>query len=307
MNSSRFVPRASGRPLGSALLLALAACSAAAAWAQSPTAPRYIFQCTNAQGRKLTSDRMIPDCIDREQNVYSQGGALVRVVPPSFTAEERAAMDSKRERERALKDALAENHRRDRQLMLRFTNEKSHQRARELALEPVETATRTIHKRLELLAEDRIPLDREAEFYVGRPLPVKLKRQYDTIEATEAGLQTALDAQADEVARINEMYDIELERLKKLWAGAAPGTLGPLRAPAATTAKSVPKASAKPEAKPEEATSKAIEANAKPTEQPQEPAPRGADRPKRGGGAGGAALDELKTVSRSTSGSDAPR
>lgn len=298
MNSCRFVH------LRSVTLLALAACSAAAAWAQSPHEPRYIFQCTTAQGRKLTSDRMIADCIDREQRVYSQGGALVRVVPPSYTAEERAAMDTRRERERALQDAQAEHYRRDRQLMLRFANEKSHQRAREQALDPVETATRTIQKRLELLAEDRVPLDREAEFYVGKPLPVKLKRQYDTIEATEAGLQTALDAQAEEVARINELYDIELERLKKLWAGAIPGTLGPLRAPTATTAKSVPKAAARPA----EATSKPAEANDKPVEQAQEPAPRNNAKPKRGGGGGGGAgVDELKTVSRATSAPDETR
>jgi hypothetical protein len=287
------------------VLLALAACSMAAAWAQSPNEPRYIFQCTNAQGRKLTSDRMIGECLDREQRVFSQSGTLVRVVPPSLTADERAAMDARRERERALQDAQAEHHRRDRQLMLRFANEKSHLRAREQALEPVETAARTINKRLELLAEDRVPLDKEAEFYVGKTLPVKLKRQYDTIEATEAGLQTALDAQADEVARINEMYDIELERLKKLWAGAAPGTLGPLRAPAATTAKSVPKAAAKPAA---DATSKSIEANAKPLDETQEPAKAGGDKPtRRSGGSGGAGLEDLKTVSRTTSGHDATR
>jgi hypothetical protein len=287
--------------LRSATLLALAACSTAAAWAQSPSEPRYIFQCTNAQGRKLTSDRMIAECNDREQLVFSSGGSLVRVVPPSLTAEERVVVDAKRERERALREAQADNQRRDRQLMLRFANEKSHQRAREQALEPVETATRTIHKRLELLAEDRVPLDREAEFYVGKPLPVKLKRQYDTIEATEAGLQTALEAQADEVARINELYDIELERLKKLWAGATPGTLGPMRAPAATTAKSAPKTSSKPA----EATPRPGNADAKPLEHAQEP--RNGNRARSGGGSGGAGLDDLKTVSRSLNGPEAPR
>ena len=289
MKSSRLVV------LRSATLLAFAACGAASAWAQSTTAPRYIFQCTTAQGRTLTSDRLILECNDREQLVFSGSGTLIRVVPPSLTADERAAADAKRDRERAIQDARAEHQRRDRQLMLRFANEKSHQRAREQALDPVETASRAIHKRLELLAEDRVPLDREAEFYVGKPLPVSLKRQYDTIEATETGLQTALDAQAEEVARINELYDIELERLKKLWAGAAPGTLGPLRTPSSTTAKAAPK----PPAKPVEAAPKAAETEGKPGEQQaQEPAPKGGNKPRRGGGSG-AGVDELKTVSRS--------
>ncbi len=275
----------------------------AAALAQSPKDPRYVFQCTTTQGRKLTSDRMIVDCIDREQHVYSQGGALVRVVPPALTAEERAVFDARRERERALRETQAEHHRRDRQLMLRFANEKSHQRARSLALDPVETATRTINKRLELLAEDRVPLDLEAEFYVGKTLPMKLKRQFDSIEATETGLQAALDTQVEEVARINDMYDIELERLKKLWGGAAPGSLGPLRAPSAMTAKSVPKASIQtPGSEPPALAPKQGDST------PQ-PAPNADDKPRRGGsgGSGGSATSDMKTVSRIAPGANTAR
>ncbi len=225
------------RPLSLArhvALLALAACGAAGAWAQAVQKPATtIFQCTTAQGRKLTSDRLIAECNDREQRVYSTGGLLVRVLAPPLTAEERQAADAKREREHALVQARAENQRRDRQLQLRFSNENSHRSAREQALGPVDAASNTIKKRLELLDEDKIPLDREAEFYAGKKLPLKLKQQYDTIEATQAGLKTALKAQAEERSRINQMYDIELERLKKLWAGVAPGTLGPLPVPAA--------------------------------------------------------------------------
>jgi hypothetical protein len=272
-----------------AALLAIAAGCVLPAWGQSPNAPRYIFQCTTPQGRTLTSDRLIAECNDREQRVFSATGVLIRVVPPSLTADERAVLEAKHERERVLQEAQAENHRRDRQLLLRFQNEKAHTRAREQALESVTVARRTIEKRLELLAEDREPLDREAEFYAGKSLPVNLKRQYDAIEATEAGLRTALDAQAEEHARINEIYDIELERLKRLWAGAAPGSLGPMPAPSSLSARAPkPVAPAKaPEPVPGSSST---------------PAP---SRPKGGGGSGisggGAAQPSahaLETVSR---------
>ena len=37
-----------------------------------------------------------------------------------------------------------------------------------------------------------------------------------------------------EVLRIDKLYDAELERLKKLWAGAQPGSLGTLAGTAAS-------------------------------------------------------------------------
>ena len=40
---------------------------------------------------------------------------------------------------------------------------------------------------------------------------------------------------AEEV-RINNLYDVELERLKRLWAGAPPGSMGVLPVPAAASA-----------------------------------------------------------------------
>ena len=37
-----------------------------------------------------------------------------------------------------------------------------------------------------------------------------------------------VEKQQSEVVRINHNYDVELARLRKLWAGAQPGSLGPL-------------------------------------------------------------------------------
>ena len=45
--------------------------------------------------------------------------------------------------------------------------------------------------------------------------------------------------QVTETERINALYDAELGRLKKLWGGAQPGSLGPLPQQAAATVKPV--------------------------------------------------------------------
>jgi hypothetical protein len=231
VNSLRLKPKA-------LVLLALVASSLGSAWAQSTTS-NYIFQCVTAHGRKLTSDRLIAECNDREQKVFNQSGVLLRTVSPSLTAEERAVVQAKLDKERVILDAKAEDLRRDRQLIARFATEGSHYRARENALESSTSATRIAERRLEVLAEERKPLDLEAEFYLGKSLPPKLKFQFDALDATEQALRSALRTQADERTRVNDMYDIELERLKKLWAGAMPGSLGPLRAPTAVATEAV--------------------------------------------------------------------
>ena len=55
------------------------------------------------------------------------------------------------------------------------------------------------------------------------------------LEANDAAVEAQRSAtinQEAEVGRVNQIYDIELARLKKLWAGAAPGSLGPMPNPA---------------------------------------------------------------------------
>jgi hypothetical protein len=201
------------------------------AWAQpkQPTAS-YIFQCTNAQGRVLTSDRLIAECNDREQTLSTKEGVMLRIIPPSLTATEREAYEARQAKERAVQEAKAEAQRRDKQLLARFSNEASHLRARENAMDSAISANRISQTRLAALDDERKPLLLESEFYKGKPLPAKLQQQFDALAMTEAAIHTAMQAQRDEMARINEMYDIELERLKKLWAGAPSGSLGPMRA-----------------------------------------------------------------------------
>jgi hypothetical protein len=230
-----------------AVLALLGAGVSVPAWAQvkSSTA-NYIFQCTNAQGRVLTSDRLIGECNDREQTLSTKEGVMLRIIPPSLTATEREAYEARQAKERAVLEAKAEAQRRDKQLLARFSNEASHQRARDNAMDSAISANRISQTRLAALDDERKPLQQESEFYKGKALPAKLQQQFDALAMTEAAIHTAMQAQRDEMARINEMYDIELERLKKLWAGAPSGSLGPMRSvtvaptpapvPAATTA-----------------------------------------------------------------------
>jgi hypothetical protein len=207
-----------------------------AATAQAQKAPPSIFTCVDANGKRYTSDRPIAECLTREQQILNRDGSVQRIVPPSLTADERAAAEARQRVEAERRAAHQEAVRRDRNLMQRYASEAVHKRAREAALEPVRRSLRLSEARLALLAKERHPLESEAEFYAGKPLPGKLRQQIDGNEAAVAAQQSLMATQRAETDRINGLFDLELERLKKLWAGAAPGSLGPMTASAVPAA-----------------------------------------------------------------------
>jgi hypothetical protein len=233
--------KSASRQAGSvrACALALLCLSAALAHAEPKPEGASIWTCTDGKGRKLTSDRRIPECADREQRELNKDGSLKHTHPPTLTADERAENEAlerkKAELEAAQKDAV----RRDRNLMTRFKTEEAHQRAREAALETVRLAVRASEQRLKELGIERKPLLDEAEFYKGRLMPLKLKQALDANDAGMEAQKSAMANQEAEIVRINKLFDVELERLRRLWAGERPGTLGALAA--ADVAASMPK------------------------------------------------------------------
>ena len=191
---------------------------------QQPSAAG-IYSCTAADGRRLTSDRPIAECSSREQRILNTDGSFRATLPPYLSPEARAtqeAHDRKAAADRATQnDAI----RRDRNLMQRFPSEAVHLRARNTALDDANKAMRASEHRIKDLAQERKPLTDEAEFYKGRVLPAKLKQSLDANDASVDALQQLIENQRAESVRINSRYDAELARLKRLWAGAAPGSL----------------------------------------------------------------------------------
>lgn len=205
---------------------------------QAPSV-KGIYTCTDSQGRRLTSDRPIPDCVAREQRVLNRDGSVKQLVPPTLTAEERAEREAAQRRAELARAAQADAVRRDRNLMARYPGEPAHRRAREVALDPVRAAMKATELRLNELAAERRPLLNDAEFYQGRALPARLKQQLDANDAAVAAQRQSAANQEQELARINRLYDLELDRLRQLWAGAAPGSLAaaePAVKPTATSA-----------------------------------------------------------------------
>lgn len=197
-------------------------------WGQAtPSREASIYTCVDDNGKVITRDRYIAECRHKEQRILNRDGSVRAVVPPTLTPEERAQRDeaerAKREAEAARTDALKY----DQLLLKRYPDEARHQREREKALSASQHAIQAAEARLRDLAAERRRLLEEAEFYRGRAVPAQLKQQLDANEAQAEAQRNAIRNAHAEQRRINANLDLELARLRKLWRGAPPGSLGP--------------------------------------------------------------------------------
>ena len=120
------------RPTMRALVLALAAlCAAGGVQAQKGG----IYTCTDQYGRKLTSDRPIPECSDREQRELNRSGSTRRVVPRAMSpVEQQREAQRKREEQRQAEIARSQQ-RLDQALVARYPDKEAHDAGRKNALQ----------------------------------------------------------------------------------------------------------------------------------------------------------------------------
>lgn len=190
-----------------------------------PGRKAQVFSCVDAEGHRLTSDRPIPECLDREQKLLGADGTVRRTVEPRMTPKERAAWEEERRSKKAQEELQRDAVRRDRNLLNRYPDPATHQRARQTALDDVRAAITVSERRIATLEAERKPLLTEAEFYQGKRLPIKLKASLDDNEASLGAQRELISNNRAELDRVSDMFDAELAHLRKLWAGAAPGSL----------------------------------------------------------------------------------
>ncbi|WP_422834735.1 DUF4124 domain-containing protein [Variovorax sp. HJSM1_2] len=178
-----------------------------------------IYSCTDSKGRKLTSDRPIQECLDREQRELNPSGSTRRAVGPSLTAAEREQLEAQQRKEAEQSARVNEERRRNRALLMRYPDRAAHDREREAALKQVDGVMEAANKRLAELGQQRAAIDAEMEFYKKDPskAPAKVRRQIAEQEESVRGQQRFINDQQQEKKRVNERFDDELVRLKPLW------------------------------------------------------------------------------------------
>jgi len=196
-------------------------------WGQAQSAPMVtpgVYTCIDAKGRKLTADRPIPECTDREQKILNPSGTVKAKVGPSLTAQERADLELKEKRELEERNRTADEKRRDRALLIRYPNKGVHDQERQEALAQIAVVIQAAKNRLDELAKQRVSIDAEMEFYKKDPskAPSYLRRQLEDNIQSQAVQRRFMGEQDGEIKRVNLRFDDELVRLRQLWALNAP-------------------------------------------------------------------------------------
>jgi len=197
-----------GLPIACLLLLALPA------WAD-------LYVCTTADGRRLSGDRPPPECRDRELRVLNPDGSVRQVIPPPLTKEQRRQNEEK-EKERVLE---AERERIESQkngvLLDTYNNAGEIDAARKRTVAARQVLVDRADARLKQYAEEKKKLDDEAEFYAKRKLPPRLQDAYEANRTLSAQQEKVRADALEDIRRINEKFDADLERFRKIEGEAA--------------------------------------------------------------------------------------
>lgn len=206
-----------------ATMVRAAVLAASLAALASQVGAQGIYTCVDSKGRRLTADRPILDCIDREQTELNTGGGARRKISPAQTAAERAAEEDKARRAEEERARLSEEKKRDSALVTRYPSPGVHDKEREATIARLDAAKATAQKRLAELAAQRKAVEGELEFYKSNParVPPKLKLQVEGVDGQLAGQKRFIAEQEAEKVRINARFDEELIRLKPLWTQPA--------------------------------------------------------------------------------------
>jgi len=204
----------------SALLRPLAAVFLLLASTPAP-AQASLFVCTDARGRTLTGDRPPPECADRPVRELRSDGSVRRVIEPPLTAEQKAqrALEAKRQREEAERQRA--QMRRDLVLLETYASEAEIEEARNRALGARQQMIESAQQRMAALQKERRRLDSEAEFFVKREMPEKLKRAFQGNAVLIRSEQRIIDDARADLDRVNGRYDEELKRWRGLVSSGA--------------------------------------------------------------------------------------
>ena len=184
------------------------------------SAAQGIYTCVDAQGRKLVSDRPIPECLDRVQKELGSSGVVKRqIVPTTHQGSPESGATNKPTYE-AGKDKSLREQRQQRALLDRYRSEAVHADERKRALQSIDQSLAQTQQQLtERIATGKDLLAQVAPFKAkSQAIPRTLQMSLEENRQSIALLQGVLDERNVERKRTNERFDEELVLLRKLWA-----------------------------------------------------------------------------------------
>ncbi len=200
-------------------LLCLILLAAAPAAAQE-----RMYKCVDARGKTYYTQVPPPECLGRDTQELNKSGSLIRKNPAAIHLS--PAQEQAREAERKKKSdeevRSKEERRKNLALLNTYSSERDIDDARARALKEAQDAIEATERSIAGAHKRREELESEKEFYVKKPMPLKLKRDISNNEIEITNQTVLLDAKKKEISTINAKYDEDKRRYMELTSGKAP-------------------------------------------------------------------------------------
>ena len=192
-------------------------------WLAPPSAAAGIYTCIDAQGRRLSSDRPMLECMDREQRELNPSGSVRRIVKPAPTALEQAAQEEAARRDTLARQSARDARQRQQALLTRYPNAGVLEQERAAALDTINQMIEAAQGRKDTLARDRQRLDQDLATYKTDParVPAALQQAVVQNEDQREAQDRFIREQVAERQRVNSRFDAMQRELRKLWEPAA--------------------------------------------------------------------------------------
>lgn len=187
-----------------------------------PSSASGIYTCIDAGGRRITADRPIAQCADREQRVLGPTGVERKRIGPVLTEAEMAQRLEQQRQEQLQQQREQDVRRRDAALLARYPSRERHEAVRRASLQQIEELKAVAQQRLNDLHKDKDKLSKELEFYQrdASKIPPRLHSSLQDVDRMVSEQQAIVQAHNDEAVRVSQRFDAELLRLQPLWKPA---------------------------------------------------------------------------------------
>jgi len=189
----------------------------APALAQQP-APQRMYKCTDARGKVYYTQVPPRECLGRDTQELNKSGMVMRKTERAPSAAEVQAREAENKKKAEEAEKSREERRKNTALLNTYASEKDIEDQRGRALKEAQDAIAATEKSIVGAQKRQKELESEKEFYVKKPMPVKLKQEISNVDIEIKNQTALLEAKKKEIVTINARYDADKRRYVELTA-----------------------------------------------------------------------------------------
>jgi len=183
-------------------------------------AQQRMYKCVDARGKVYYTQVPPPECLGRDTQELDKSGTPMRKsqTPAALTPAQQKAREAELKKKLEAEERAKEERRKNTALLNTYSSAKDIDDARARALKEAELAIAETEKRIAGAQKRRKELESEKEFYVKKPMPLRLKQDIANNEIEIKNQTELLDAKKKEISVINAKYDSDKRRYVELTA-----------------------------------------------------------------------------------------